>query len=244
VWGGVFIGIGLVFILSALGLAVGISAVDPSTTEQKAVGIGASLWAAVSLLIALYVGGLVSTRISAVVDRTVGAMQGALVWVLSVLLMTWLAGAGIGLVATGVFKVLGGATQAIGTMVTGNGPDLSAGTVDQIIARLRDPQTARTLSAATGMSEQDVNATLTQMADKAQAARDNPAQVAAEVRQGVQGMIERARSEGKTTEAAERAKAAATKAAWLTVVALLISLAAAVFGAITGRRALATVTRR
>jgi hypothetical protein len=243
VWGGVFIGIGVGFLLSALGVAVGISAVDPTDIEQKSLGLGASLWAIVSLLIALYVGGLASTRISAVLDRTVGAVQGALVWVLSVLVMTWLATAGIGLVASGAFKLLGGATQAVGTLVTGNGPDLSSGSVDQIVGRLKDPQTARTLAAATGMSEQDVSNTLAQIADKAQAARDNPAQAAAEVRQGVQGMIDRARSEGKTTEVAMRAKSAATKAAWITFLALLVTLGAAILGAITGRHALVAATR-
>jgi hypothetical protein len=138
--------------------------------------------------------------------------------------------------ASGAFKLVGGATQAIGSMVSGNAPDVASGSVDETVQRLRDPQTARTLAAATGLSEQEVSSNLSQIADKAQAARDNPAQAAAEVRQSVQSMIERARAEGKFAQAAERAKAAATKTAWITFGAMVLSLLAAVFGSMSGRR--------
>jgi hypothetical protein len=236
IWGGVLVGMGVLLLLTSLGVAVGISAVDPRGTEVESVGIGAAAWAAISLLLALYVGGMVSTRIGAVFDKTTGMFEGALVWVLSVLLMAYLAGSGIGLVASGAFKLVGGATQAIGSMVTGAAPDISSGTVDQMVQRLRDPQTARTLSAATGMPEEEVRNNLSQMADRADAAKDNPAQVAADVRQGMQSMLDRARADGRLTQAAERAKAAGAKTAWITFAAMLLSLLAAVFGAMSGRR--------
>ena len=237
VWGGVLVGMGVLLLLTALGLAVGATAVDPSQPDAQTLGIGAAIWAAVSLLIALYVGGLVSTRIGMVHDRTTGMFEGMLVWVLSVLFIAYLAGSGIGMVAGGAFKLVGGATQAIGSIVTGSsGSDLSQGSVDQIVQRLKDPQTAQTLSAATGIPEQEVQRNLSQIADKTQAARDNPALAASEVRQGVRNMIQEARSSGSLTQAAERAREGASKTAWITLLALLLSLIAAVFGAMSGRR--------
>src|SRR4051794_37121758 len=237
IWGGVLVGMGLLLLLTSLGVAIGISAVDPrGGNDAETVGMGAAIWAAISLLLSLYVGGMVSTRIGAVFDKTTGMFEGVLVWVLSVLLMAYLAGSGIGLVASGAFKLVGGATQAIGSMVSGATPDISSGTVDQMVQRLRDPQTARTLGAATGMPEEDVRNNLAQMADKAEAARNNPTQAAADVRQGVQGMVDRARAEGRLTQAAERAKAAGTKTAWITFGAMVLSLLAAVLGAMSGRR--------
>jgi hypothetical protein len=236
IWGGVLVGMGLLILLTALGVAVGVSAVDPTGTDAGSMGVGAAVWAAVSLLLSLYVGGMVSTRIGAVFDKTTGMFEGALVWVLSVLLMAYLAGSGIGLVASGAFKLVGGATQALGSMVTGAAPDLSSGTVDEMTQRLRDPQTARMLAGATGMPEDEVRTNLAQMADKAQAARDNPAQAAAQVRQSVLSMLDRARAEGRLTQAAERAKEGATKAAWITFGAMVLSLLAAVLGAMSGRR--------
>jgi hypothetical protein len=243
IWGGVLIGIGVLLLLTALGLALGVSTIDAGT-EAENLGMGAAIWAAISLLLALYVGGMASTRIGAIFDKTTGIFEGMLVWVLSLLLMVYLAGSGIGLVAGGAFKLVGGATQTISSMMTGGTPDISQGSIDEVVQRLRDPQTARMLAGATGMQEEQVRTNLAQMADRAAAARDNPGQAAAEVRQGVQDMVQRARADGTLAEAADRAQGAATKTAWVTFAALLLSLLAAVFGSMTGRRSAAVTAGR
>ena len=243
VWGGVLIGMGLLMLLTALGLALGVSAVDPNSDTQS-LGTPAAIWAAISLLLALYIGGMASTRIGAIFDKTTGMFEGTLVWVLSLLLIVYLAGSGIGLVAGGAFKLVGGATQAIGSMMTGGTPQLSESNMNQIVQHLRDPQTSRMLASATGMPEQQVRTNLAQIADKADAAKDNPAQAAAEVRQSVQDMIQKARSDGTLERAADKAKGVASKTAWITFAALVLSLLAAVLGAMTGRRAAALTAGR
>jgi|SRR6185295_3256804 hypothetical protein len=243
IWGGVLIGLGVLLLLTALGLALGVTAVDPASDNQS-LGLGAAIWAAISLLLALYIGGMASTRIGAIFDKTTGMFEGTLVWVLSLLLIVYLAGSGIGLVAGGAFKLIGGATQTIGSMMTGGTPDISQGTIDEVVQRLRDPQSSHLLASATGMPEDQVRNNLAQIADKAEQAKDNPAQAAAGVRQSVQEMIQRARADGTFARAADKAKAAATKTAWVTFGALLLSLLAAVFGAMTGRRAAAVTAGR
>ena len=60
----------------------------------------------------LFLGGLVSTRIGAITDGTTGFFEGALVWVVSVLLMLYLATSGIGMLAGGTLRLVGGAAQA------------------------------------------------------------------------------------------------------------------------------------
>jgi len=133
IWGGVLVGLGILMLLTALGLAIGATAVDPTDTEAQTIGIGAAIWAGLTLLIALYVAGHVSTRIGAIFDRTTSTYEGFLVWVVSILFMAFFAASGIGLVASGAFKLVGGATQAIGTVVSGgNLSDLSQGNVEQI----------------------------------------------------------------------------------------------------------------
>jgi hypothetical protein len=57
-------------------------------------------------------------------------------------------------------------------------------------------------------------------------------------------MIDQARSNGILTQAAERAKSAATKTAWISFVALVLSLIAALLGAMSGRRSAALRTGR
>jgi hypothetical protein len=216
-----------------LGIAVGISAADPGSGNADALGTGAVIWSALSLLIALFVGGMAATRLGLVFDKAAGAFEGALVWVLSFLLILWLASSGVRLVAGGISSLFGGVTQTIGS-VAGGTENLSSGDVDQMLARLHDPQLASTLAAATGMSEQEVRSTLSDVSQRVEAARNNPEQAAAEVREGTRQLMERARQQLPVM--AERAQETATKTAWATFAAMLISLAAAVVGSMVGRK--------
>ena len=181
VWGGVLVAVGLLLLLAALGVAVGITATDPAQTDPSKLGTGAGIWAGVSLLVALFVGGMVSTRIGAIFDGTTGFFEGALVWVVSVLLMGYLAASGVGSLAGGAFSMIGGAQQAVGSVL---------GTTDPQAIKEQAQQKA-----------QDLKQSLPQLQQRAQ-----------------------------------EAKPTATKAAWITFVALLLSLAAAVIGAMAGRR--------
>src|SRR5262245_33810566 len=156
IWGGVLVSLAVLILLTSLGVAVGVSAVDPNDTSARAVGMGAALWAGVSLLLSLFVGGLVAARIGATHDRTTTTVEGALVWIVTMLLMVYLAGSGVSLVATGAFKLVGGAAQAMSVAAAGTVPDIGQGTLDEVVARLRDPQTARGVAAATGMPEPEV----------------------------------------------------------------------------------------
>jgi hypothetical protein len=99
IWGGVLVALGLLLLLAALGVAVGVSAVDPLQSEAENVATGAGLWAAFSLLLALFVGGMVATSTGVIFDRTTGFFEGTLVWIVSVLLMGYLASTGVGMLA-------------------------------------------------------------------------------------------------------------------------------------------------
>jgi X-X-X-Leu-X-X-Gly heptad repeat protein len=236
IWGGVLVAIGIVLLLAALGVAVGVTATDPASMDASTLGTGAGIWAAASLLIALFVGGMVSTRIGAIFDRTTGFFEGVLVWVVAVLLMGYLASSGIGTLAGGAFKLVGGASQAVGSIVQSGTIDLSSGNVDQILQRLKDPQTAQQVAAATGLPENEVGASLSEMAQQVQNSRDNPAQAAAAVRQGVSQLFSKARAEGTLQQKAEQIQPKVSAAAWITFGALVVSLLAAVLGAMAGRR--------
>ncbi len=237
-WGGIWAGVltvmGTLMFLTTLGLAIGISAADPGEGNADAIGTGAAIWTSLSLLIALFVGGMAATRLGMVFDKAAGAFEGALVWVLSFLIILWLASSGVRLVASGISGLFSGVTQTIGSVAAGGQDDLSSGTVDQMLARLNDPQTARTLAGATGMSEQEIRSTLSGVAQRVEASRNNPAQAATEIREGTRQLMDRAREQLPVM--ADRAQDAATKTAWATFAAMVISLAAAIGGAMVGRR--------
>ncbi|MGQ0655341.1 MAG: hypothetical protein ACT4P4_24285 [Betaproteobacteria bacterium] len=247
IWGGVLSAIGLLILLSALGMAVGITAVKPGETDAATLGTGTGLWAGVSLLLALFLGGLVATRTGAIFDRTTGFFEGALVWVVSVLLMGYLATTGIGVVAGGAFRMVGGASEAIGAVVQGSsGGEMTdfSGTPAQILGKLKDPKTAQQVAAATGMPQSQVQASLNETAQRVESARDNPKQAAAEARDGLKNLYERAKSSGTLERKAAEMKPQAARAAWITFGALVLSLLAAVLGAMAGRRRLPIEHRR
>ena len=235
VFGGVLVALGFLLLMTALGVAVGISAAQPGETEASTLGTGAGIWAAVSLLLALFIGGMVSTKIGAIFDGTTGFFEGALVWVVSVLLMLYFASSGVSMLAGGAFRMVGGAAQAVSSVVQTQNVEVSGG-VDQILQRLRDPKTAQQIASATGMQQSEVQASLSETAQRVENSRDNPTQAAAEAKQGMAQLMERAKSSGALQQKAEEVQPQASKAAWITFGALLLSLLAAVLGAMAGRR--------
>lgn len=239
IWGGVLMAVGTLLLLAALGVAVGITAVDPGQTQASTFGTGAGIWAGVSLLIALFLGGLVSTRAGFITDRTTGFFEGALVWVVSILLMGYLATSGMSMVASGAFRLIGGASQAVGTVMQGAGgaPNVDvSGSVDQMIQRLRDPKTAQQIAQATGMPATEVQASLSETAQRVENNRNNPAQAASEAKEGMSQLLDKAKASGALQQKAEQIKPEASRAAWITFGALVLSLVAAVIGAMAGRR--------
>jgi hypothetical protein len=195
-------------------------------------GIAAGAWAFGTLVVSLFIGGMVAARGGAIVERSTATTQGMLVWVLSILATTYLAAAGIGLGATALGRVTGGAAQLAGgsDLVA----DLNAGNVDRLLARLNDPQTASTIAAATGMSQPDVQRTLADASVRVQANRNDPTRAFSEARAALRPITDRLQQQAAQTAA--RAKPYAAVTGWATFVALVISLLAAILGGLAGRR--------
>ncbi len=236
VWSGFLIGLGVLMVLSTLGLAIGISAADIGPgpgSDAKAFGIGAGIWAGLSLLIALFLSGMIASRVSMVVDRTVATTHGALVWVLTMLGILYLAGTGISLGMSGVLGVARGAGSAVGG-AAGGLTDLTSGDLDQMLARLNDPKTAGVVAGATGISEDEARSALGDIRQRVEAARNNPEQAATEARNGVQQLT--ARAKDRAASVAQQAQPYASRTAWAALAAMIVSLAAAVGGAFWGAR--------
>jgi hypothetical protein len=110
-WGGIFGGVlaavGLLLLLAALGVAVGVTAMDPQSTRLGKIGLGAGIWTGVSLLLSLFLGGLVASRLGATFDRTTSFFEGFLVWVVSLLLVAYLAASGMAWIAGDAFSMMG-----------------------------------------------------------------------------------------------------------------------------------------
>jgi hypothetical protein len=238
VWSGFLIGFGTLLLLSMLGLAVGISAVDvgPGQAPGTGLGIGAAVWGGLSLLISLFVGGLVASRTGTIAERGPALVQGALVWVLATLGLIYLAASGVSLGVSAVGGVLGGLTSSLGSAVGTGASELSglaSGDVDQIVARLGDPRTAETVAAATGMSVDESRTTLADLRARVESARNDPPRAIAEAREGLRGIASRAGQQA--AQAAAAAKPYATTTSWVALGTMIVSLLAAIGGALAGR---------
>src|SRR3954447_22896013 len=115
IFGGVLVAVGTLLLLAALGVAIGITAVDPQSMQLGKIGIGAGVWTGVSMLLSLFLGGMVSSRLGATFDRTTSFFDGFLVWVVSLLLVAYLAAGGMAWVAGDAFSMMGGQPEISAT---------------------------------------------------------------------------------------------------------------------------------
>ncbi len=106
-WGpiiaGLFTALTSLLILSLLGLAFGLTVVDAGTAAAQGgapegLGRSSAIWGALAGLVAFFLGGWVAGRSAAVFDRGWGALNGALVFLVAVPVILWLASMGLGTV--------------------------------------------------------------------------------------------------------------------------------------------------
>jgi hypothetical protein len=90
IFGGAFAALAIWLLLYALGLALGLSTIDPDRpyTLQRT-GLFTGIWGLATPLVALFIGGLVASRGAGVVDRGGGALHGLVVWSFATVLGAW-----------------------------------------------------------------------------------------------------------------------------------------------------------
>jgi hypothetical protein len=232
-WGGVFAGVlvalGVVLLMTAIGAAIGVTAGGAPSAR----GAGSALWAELQRVAALFVGGFVATRTSAIVDRATLLCEGVLVWVVTFAVMAHLGGAGAAALTRGAFSVLDAAPATIAATLDSEPGEAESNGVpapaNGSAARLRTAELAEQVAALTGLSVADTRAMLTQTAERL-AQRPAAADVEDTARPRTQALD---RALAAQTENADRRPPRLD--AWLALASLLFSLAAAVTGALLGR---------
>ncbi len=132
-WGPIIAGLATalttLLMLSLLGLAIGLTMVNAGDAAAQGdapngLGRNSAIWGALSALIAFFLGGWVAGHSAAVFDRGWGALNGALVFLVGVPIILWLASMGLG-------SVLG----SLGGLAGSLNPD--AGTVQNVADQAR-----------------------------------------------------------------------------------------------------------
>jgi len=118
--GGTFVALGVWILLYSLGLALGLSSVDPNDPgSAKSAGIGTGIWSLIAPLIALFAGGVVASRTAGVLDKMGGALHGAVLWGLTTLVGVIVMGMALSSLLGAVFSVGKTAVGATGAAIAG-----------------------------------------------------------------------------------------------------------------------------
>ena len=134
-WGAILAGaavaIAIYSLLMALGVAVGMSL--SKDVNMRALGTGAGVWGFISLLIALFAGGWVTTQITAGETRTEAILYGIVLWATTSVLLLWLTANGIraGMNVAMDASSMTGANHASATTATAQTPEERQAAIEQ-----------------------------------------------------------------------------------------------------------------
>ena len=86
--GGLLVALAVWIALTVLGLAVNLSAIDPSNpaASLRGIGISAGIWSLVVWILALFAGGAVAGHAAGILERPRGAIHGVVLWSLATVL--------------------------------------------------------------------------------------------------------------------------------------------------------------
>jgi hypothetical protein len=129
-WGAVFAGVVIALVvhmlLSLLGLAIGFASINPQTEANpfSGLGTGALIWWLVSMLIALFVGGLAAGRLSGIYAAFDRVLHGVLAFSVFTLITFYLLTTTAGAVISGVGSVVGHTLSMAGKGVSAAAPEI------------------------------------------------------------------------------------------------------------------------
>lgn len=232
IFGGLAAGAASYVLLALLGVAIGLTAVDPQAAEPVgAVPLTTGIWTAVSMLIAAFIGGYVAARGSGLTRRTDGMLHGFVTWGATVLLFAWMATTAVGALLGGTAGILGQGLQgAVGGAQQGGG-----------LAQLQQMITG---GQGGDISQQDMQALQQQI----QAGdRQGAVSIMVERMGFTQERAEQAVDPAlavmgpgagqQAEQMAEGAVGAVSAASWWLFIGMLLSLALAIWGGMLGARA-------
>jgi len=111
IFGGAVVGLACYLLLSMFGAAVGLSVADRA--RPSTIGTGASIWAIFSLVLSLFVGGMVTTQLAVGENKFEAIVHGVIMWGVFFAALLWMVNLGI---RSGFNALVGAAaiTQATG----------------------------------------------------------------------------------------------------------------------------------
>lgn len=124
---GVIVTLVVQLVLSLLGLAIGLGTINPLTERNPVagLGVGSSIWFAVSTLIALYLGGWVAGHLAGMPRKIDSGLHGVLTWGIATLLTFYFMTTAVGGLVSGTASVLGKGLNLAGQGAAAVAPKVS-----------------------------------------------------------------------------------------------------------------------
>ncbi len=114
IWAGLLAAFFALLVLSLLGLAIGATTVNAGAAAQgnadanSGTGAFSAIWAGITAVLSFLIGGYVAGRTAAVHERGWAALNGALVFLLALPILLWLASQGLGALIGNASTIAGG----------------------------------------------------------------------------------------------------------------------------------------
>ncbi len=255
--GGTIVALGVWAMLLALGLAVGLTSIDPDDAASlRGSGIFTGVWGLVSPILALFIGAWVAARSAGRMNRTGAAVHGAVVWGLTTVLGVWMLGnltssiiggavdAGKTAVAAGAEMLPSVGEASAAARGVGIDADAALAPVNARLAAEGKPKvTPEQLRAATGevitdaarTGELDRETLTGALADRTALSRADAREVAGRIDAQLTQARERVGEvAGQVQRGALQAAETTGKALWFLFGALLLGLLSAIAGGIVG----------
>lgn len=122
-WGAIIAGVVVALVtqivLGILGIAIGVSTIDPVGTRAEwpqGLSIGAGIWWVITGLLSLFAGGIVAGRLAGIPRKSDGALHGLITYGVTTLLSIYLLTTAVGGLVSGAWSVMqGGMSGAVET---------------------------------------------------------------------------------------------------------------------------------
>lgn len=122
-WRAIFAGtltvLSILLVLNLIGLAIGLSSIEPTEESNplSGLGTGSIIWWILSSLIALFAGGYVSARVGVSFTNKSGIIQGIMTWALHTIISAWLLTSIVGSIISGVGNLIGSVVSTTGQVI-------------------------------------------------------------------------------------------------------------------------------
>ncbi|MFL6647701.1 MAG: hypothetical protein ACJ8KO_07050 [Sulfurifustaceae bacterium] len=245
-WGAIIAGVvsgsASYLLLALLGVAVGLTAVEPASAEPLGrVPLATGIWTGISMLVGAFIGGYVAGHMSGLQRSMDGMLHGFVSWGATTLLYAVLTTTAIGALLGGTFRIINQGIQTVGTAAGSAAQGASQGggqsMLDQMSTMMGVQVNAQSLqSVQQALRAGDRDSAVNIMVNEMGMDPDRASQVAEKMSALLSPQGQQNARETVKQTASQATDVLATTSWWL-FIGLLLSLALGIAGGATGVRA-------